>query len=512
MAAAETGAFPGGKVGGMGDVVRDIPKALAEQGQQVDVITPGYQYFSTLPGAVKKGSFRVPFRTGEETVEIFLIQSDKQPQTRNWVLESPAFAPDGAGKIYCDDPSNRAFATDASKFALFSIAVCQILVDGLLEEYQVIHLHDWHCAPVSVLAHYDPRYASLKARRLVYTIHNLSLQGIRPLQDDESSFFAWYPWLKPDLSKIHDLHYENCFNPMRAAINLCDRIHAVSPTYACEIQKPTEPETGFVGGEGLEKDLQNAAREKRLVGILNGCEYPEEHHESQFDSFLISCQELVERWMMAGTVDENVHTIALQRISEWRKNFSCSPSFLMTSVGRLADQKVRLLMERLDDGRSSFELILELVEPGIFVMLGRGNTEIEQFFTSKAVAKKNFLFLRGFDETLSAELYQLGDLFLMPSSFEPCGISQMLAMRAGQPCLVHGVGGLKDTVKHRINGFVFEGPSTTTQVDAMVRGFIEALDMKRSGPDDWQVLADNARATRFLWSEFAGDYVSLLYS
>jgi len=133
-----------------------------------------------------------------------------------------------------------------------------------------------------------------------------------------------------------------------------------------------------------------------------------------------------------------------------------SPQHIITSIGRLTEQKVRLYTSELEDGGNTLDhLLATLGERGIFILIGSGDPEYEAFFTRMAARHNNFLFLNHYAERLSRQLYASGDLFVMPSSFEPCGISQMLAMREGQPCLVHAVGGLKDTVSHGSNGFTF---------------------------------------------------------
>lgn len=187
MVAAENGALPGGKVGGMGDVIRDVPQALAEQGVHVDVVTPGYQHFSSLAHAKKEGEITVRFGSAEEIVSIYRVDESSGGNVVFWALEHPLFACGGKGKIYCDDPADRPFASDARKFALFCMAICKWLTSGALAVPEVIHLHDWHAALVRVLAEYDPEFHDLKSCHWVYTIHNLALQGIRPLSGDESS-------------------------------------------------------------------------------------------------------------------------------------------------------------------------------------------------------------------------------------------------------------------------------------------------------------------------------------
>ncbi len=515
MLAAENGAIPGGKVGGMGDVMRDVPRALAALGHELDVVTPGYQAFSTLPGARQVAAIQVPFAGRDERITVHRLDLEPGPESapvRHWLLEHPAFAPVTPGKIYCDDPADRPFATDAHKFALFSRAALHLLLAGDLRP-DVLHLHDWHTAFAAILLRYDPVYLALSRIPLVYTIHNLALQGVRPLYGDGSSLGHWFPGLKYSPVDICDPRYAGCVNPMRAAINLCDRIHAVSPTYAREIQKPADPDAGFSGGEGLDKDLQKAHREGRLHGILNGCAYDVARAEGNYADFMECAGDHLEQWLSQQPLLDSGHYLALRRLDAWRARDRARPDFLLTSVGRLTGQKVSLLRQPQKDGRSTLEHLLERLAAvnGQLIMLGSGDPAFEQFFTALAARHKHFLFLRGFSETLAHWLYSRGDLFLMPSSFEPCGISQMLAMRAGQPCLAHGTGGLVDTIDDDRNGFLFYGDTPFQQAENLLDRFDEVLAMRETRSAAWHKLCDGAAAARFRWEDVAKAYVAQLY-
>ena len=146
MAAAENDALPRGKVGGIADVVRDIPLALADTGQEVNVVMPGYGSLSKLSGAQYITSLQVMFGGQMKAIEIFKITLEKQHKSvTQWVIEHPLFAIGGIGKIYCDDPDNRPFASDATKFALFSAAVAKAIVSNVFGNIDVLHLHD--CIP-----------------------------------------------------------------------------------------------------------------------------------------------------------------------------------------------------------------------------------------------------------------------------------------------------------------------------------------------------------------------------
>lgn len=550
MAAAENDALPKGKVGGIGDVVRDIPLALADIGQDVDVVMPGYGSLSKLPNAQHITSLEVMFGGQNQTVNIFKVildnlstkssKSSSKDKVTQWVIEHPLFAIGGIGKIYCDDPENRPFASDATKFALFSASVAKAIVSGVFGKIDVLHLHDWHTAMVSVLRAYDPEYQALQSIKTVYTIHNLALQGIRPLDGDESSLKAWFPYLSFDENQINDPRYAHCFNPMRAGINLSDKVHAVSPTYAKEILLPSKPEQGYFGGEGLETDLQRAADSHKLHGILNGCEYPsleqnldssldknvdssadsDEHviNPLDIDDLITLCENEILKWVEDKPLVDNAHLMALTRlkqISNKRVSNKKAPKqpIILTSVGRITDQKVRLFQQVMQNGRTALEqLLTHLSDDGVFILLGSGDKKLENFLTHIASLHENFIFLKGYSQTLSESLYVAGDLFLMPSSFEPCGISQMLAMRAGQPCLAHSVGGLSDTIIDHENGFTFTGDNPLHQAENMLNCFQSAITLKKQQPKNWHQISSNALSARFLWRDVAQDYVKLLYS
>ncbi|RLQ22486.1 glycosyltransferase [Seongchinamella sediminis] len=513
MVAAENDALPGGKVGGIGDVVRDIPAALGADGHQVQVVTPGYGAFSRLSGATAVGELQVRFRGRQEQVRLLRVPA-KAPRKNvtQWILEHPLFAIGGEGRIYCDDPCHRPFATDASKFALFCAAVATAVVEGAFSRLDVLHLHDWHTALVAVLRAFDPGYRQLRFIHTVYTIHNLALQGIRPFDGDESSLRAWFPELHFAAEQISDPRDQHCINPMRAGVNLSDTVHAVSPSYAQEIQRPSDPQHGFYGGEGLQDDLRRAAGEGRLHGILNGCEYPRDTGAKlPLADLLRLCEDELLNWVARNPEVASAHLIASRRLARWFADLA-GPALVITSVGRLTDQKVLLLRQVMADGRTALEHLLSVLgKRGIFILLGSGDPRIEQILARVAAQCENFLFLKGYSEAVSAGLYASGDLFLMPSSFEPCGISQMLAMRAGQPCLVHSVGGLRDTVADERSGFAFMGDNPGEQAQHMIARFTQALETRLDSPERWQAIVREAAAARFLWSDVARELVATVY-
>jgi starch synthase len=512
MIAAENDALPGGKVGGIGDVVRDLPRALAKRDCTVSVLTPAYGALHQLPGAEKISDIKVNFGGATQTLQLYRVVIRKTLiDVHHYVIEHPLFSTCGKGQIYCDDPAGRPFATDASKFALFCQAAASAIVKSAFAKIDVIHLHDWHAAFLLILRRYDPAYKALKAVRCTFTIHNLALQGIRPFSGDQSSLAQWYPGLKYKRSQLADPRWSDCVNPMAAGIRMADAINTVSPSYAEEILRPSEVAAlGQYGGEGLEKDLRAAQAENRLFGILNGCVYLKKPKPA-LSSWGALVDLMHDQLLLMAAEDPTLSSalfIAQKRLDELSRS---RPKFILTNVGRITEQKVRLLRQATSSERSALEVVLDtLGENGLLIMVGSGDPGYEQFLTETAARYRNFIFLCGYAEDLVRSLYEMGDLFLMPSSFEPCGISQMLSMRAGQPCLVHHVGGLHDTVEDNVTGFAFTGKNPTEQADNLVTTLQRAL-IAKSKPKKWQTMRKKAAAKRFKWADSVDAYLKQLY-
>jgi starch synthase len=484
-----------------------LPIAISRLGWQATVITPSYGMFHLLDGAKHVQTLDVDFGGTTLAVDVFEIPGVSE-NVYNIVFEHSLFSPQGAGKIYCSDDSTRPFATDASKFALLS-ATAATWIDQLDRVPDAVHLHDWHAAMYIPLREYDDRFKRLRNIRTVFTIHNLAYQGIRPINGDESSLESWFPGLNIDYETIRDARYSDCINPMATAIRLADSVSTVSPTYAGEIQNPSDASRGFIGGEGLEADLRKANTEGRLVGILNGCEYPTtKGRKPGWQRILNMAKVQLVKWQHSD-IDPGYADTAIQQISSLPRR---RPKSVVVSIGRLVEQKVSLFLEVLADGRTALEHVLEVIGPnGVLIIVGSGDAEYEKQVHDIASVSKNFVFLRGYSDPLAEALYKSGDLFLMPSSFEPCGISQMLSMRAGQPCVVHGVGGLKDTVHNGSNGFVFDGNSTVEQATNFVATVTRALQVKLKYKELWQDICNNAAAARFDWPTAAKQTVGKMY-
>ncbi|WP_200821200.1 glycosyltransferase [Oceanicoccus sp. KOV_DT_Chl] len=255
--------------------------------------------------------------------------------------------------------------------------------------------------------------------------------------------------------------------------------------------------------------MQCAQQQGRLVGILNGCDYPDETANTQsLEGFCAAAESAVMQSIGKYSQLRSVDYIALRRLETWAQH--SGP--LLTSIGRLTDQKVLLLRQDYQGKCLLAELLNRLAAKNArLIILGTGNAAIEKEFLELAGSYSNFLFLNLYGERLSEQLYQLGDLFLMPSSFEPCGISQMLAMRAGQPCIAHAVGGLANTIVNNKNGFTFSGDDLVEQGSQLLQCVDGALQLLNDKPKVWQKIALGAKKSRFDWSASVELYVKKLY-
>ena len=209
------------------------------------------------------------------------------------------------------------------------------------------------------------------------------------------------------------------------------------------------------------------------------------------------------------TPSSEAHELALERVAALPKR---RPTHVVTSIGRLVAQKATLLLHGDDSGDSPIERIANhLGRDAVVIILGSGEAAFEERMTDVARKLPNLIFLCGYSEVLADPLYHAGDLFLMPSSFEPCGISQMLAMRKGQPCIAHRVGGLGDTIIDGETGFLFEGATPDAQADAFVETTLRALALRTNDPLRWQELQQAAAAERFDWASAAQQTIDTLY-
>ncbi len=503
--AAENDAVPRCKAGGMGDVVRDVPCQIASRGDMVSVITPSYSRLHHSD-AIKISDIKFVFRGVPHNGEIYEVEGKKKVEgIRHFVLHHPDIKAGDIAHIYFNDP-DQPFYTDANVFSLFCTAVAAAVREELFGELDIIHLHDWHSSMLLFLREFNPRFKVLKEIRMVYTIHNLAIQGIRPFDNNYSSVQAFYPDVNYDREKLRDRRYSDCINLMAVGIRLADAVHTVSPSYKEDIQKPSNP-PHFIGGEGLEEDLRKAEVEGRLFGILNGANY-KDVAQVEKGILLRQCVRRLFRWLQEEKKDYKAHYLAHtgEKITRWQEH---KPDFICSSVARLTEQKFFFFKK---DPNLLAGLMDKLTQVnGVYILLGTGAPEYELIFREASYKHKNFIFINAQSDSIIDMLYQDSNLYLMPSQFEPCGISQMLAMRNGQPCLVHHTGGLKDTVKHMHTGFSFDGNTMEEKTASFIEVFSDAVDLFFQDKKAWNKICANAKKQRFTWEKSVDEYYQKLY-
>ncbi len=502
--AAENDAIPDCKAGGMGDVVRDVPRQISAMGDKVHVVVPSYGRLH------QNGTFKThlnfPLRGTTYTADLYEVIPKKEfKNVHHYAIHHPEIEEGDIAHIYHNDPTEP-FYTDAIKYFIFCTAVAEALKKEAFGKLDVVHMHDWHSSLVLFLKKYHPTYKSLKQMRYVYSIHNLAIQGIRPFENNYSSLKTWFPEIDYDEKALMDYRYQDCVNLMAVGIRLADAVHTVSPSYKEDVLKPSSPPE-FIGGEGLEKDLLKAENEGRLYGILNGCNYGNIRVADTGKLYRNTVKALF-RWLQEESKKYKADFLAHtgEKVMQY---VTKQPKFIVSSVARLTEQKF-YFFKRSPEAFVSILKKLDEVD-GIFMLLGTGAPEYEALFREMSHAHQNFIFTNGQSEDLIDSIYLESNLYFMPSLFEPCGISQMLAMRNGNPCLVHHTGGLIDTVEHMKTGFTFDGDTYDEKIRNMLKSFDLALDVFKNDPKKWERIRSAAKKMRFTWEKSVTNYYKQLY-
>ena len=466
---AASEAVPFCKTGGLADVAGSLPPALAAQGVETAVILPLYRL--------------VKERFADQLT--FLCYDYVDLAWRHAYCGLFSLKKDGVTWYFLDNeqyfgrPELYGCADDGERFGFFSRAVVKML-DHLDFWPDVIHCNDWQTALIPIYLKDDgvreERYRSV---RTVLTIHNIEYQGRYDPYCLGGLFGLDRGWVDDGT-----LLLDGDLNLLKGAILTADAVNAVSPTYA--------------------QELKNPYFAHRMEGILTQCGYKLSGVLNGIDMKLYD--PAADPRIAANYTAENISGKAADK-AELQKALGLRPepeTPIIAMVSRLVTHKgLDLIREVMGD-------IMEL--PVQFVLLGSGDAAYEDFFRHAAERWPERMAIRlGYDEALSMAIYAGADLFLMPSRSEPCGLSQMIAMRYGTVPIVRETGGLKDTVqpyeawRDAGTGFTFANYSSAD----MLHVLREAAYLYKDYPDAFARLRRRAMERDFSWNRSAGDYLKI---
>lgn len=460
-------AAPYAASGGLGDVMGSLPQALmaARPDYEVSVILPLYSKVSaeTRAKMTKVCSFEMPYvwrrsycgihKLTENGVDYYFVDNEQ----------------------YFKRDAMYGQGDDGERYAFFCHAVIEFMLrTGYIPD--VLHAHDWQAA-LSIV-YLKLRFAmcgELRGIKTVFTIHNIEYQGKFPMSILGDIFdIGW--------ENACVMEYDGAINLLKAAVVCADRVTTVSPSYAKELRDP-------YFAYGLDKIIRMF--EPKMSGIINGVDgvtFDPARGDIPFSFTADNANE--------GKAEN-------KRALQEKLGLPVDPAVpVIAMVSRLTEGKGMDLVLRVFD-----EIMEQQVQ---FILLGTGDGNYEQIFSSLGSRYPDAArILLKFDRTLSKEIYAGADIFLMPSKTEPCGLSQMIACRYGTVPVVHGVGGLGDSIvpysEENSNGFVFRN----FNAHDMLFRIKDALSLYRSDKDGWHALVSRAARTDFSWDASAQKYVAL---
>ncbi|MBN2600722.1 MAG: glycogen synthase [Candidatus Marinimicrobia bacterium] len=472
--------YPFSKVGGLGDVAGALPTELAVLGAEIMVITPCYGSINHSDFDIQESPYRFTVKLGNEAIECGLSrwQSPEHPNFRVYFIENEHYF--GSRGVY-NDHKGISYDDNVKRFLLFSRAALEAFkVLNWIPD--IIHCNDNHCATIPVyLKNRSVDYSYIWNTKTLLTLHNIAYQGIVKMDQ-------WELFNLPD-----DLFYPTApmewygqINPLKAGILMADAVSTVSPTHAEEIRKSQELSAGLKG--------VLASTGKAVWGILNGVDYSE--WDPQTDIYI------TKPYSLKTVADKRFNKIALLNDVGIDQAMVNKP--LISMVTRLVEQKgIPLLIEALER-----LLALDLA----ILILGSGEPDYERSLSAFAERFPGRLKIDfGYNNPLSHKIMAGCDIFLMPSRYEPCGITQMVAFKYGTVPLVHQTGGLADTVVRwdgqSGNGFLFELYSA----DDLIQSVLEAIFVY-SDKNQWRRIMLNGMAADFSWQQSAKQYMELYRS
>jgi starch synthase len=464
--------IPFAKTGGLADVAGALPKFLSRLGAEVRVFMPFYREVRAKNLALRIALPRAVLDMARGPVEFSVLEFRAEGFPVYFIAQDAFYDRDHLyGTPAGDDPDN------GERFAFFARAALETM-KALDFAPDILHGHDWQAA--SAFAYLKFLYADdpfFKNAGSLFTIHNLAYQGLF----EEKVLAA--VGLPRRLFNMNDLEFFGKVNYLKAGILYATAVNTVSPRYSREIQTP---EFGC-GLDGLLRSRSHA-----LSGILNGVDY------TAWDP--ASDRLIPASFSPAALAGKSVCRAGLLEAFELDPAGEAPVAGMVT---RLAAQKgVDIVCEALE---GVFKLGVSVI------ILGTGDQKIQDFLRDAQKKYRGRLGLKiAFDEKLAHTIYAGSDLFLIPSRYEPCGLTQMYALKYGTIPVVRATGGLDDTIQEfdpaarTGNGFKFEAATPEDLLSALGR----AVDVFGHG-DAWRVLIKNAMAADFSWSRSAAEYLAL---
>ena len=467
IVAAEMG--PLAKAGGLADVIGALPQALLRAGAKPAVILPAYPALLEHK-ATSVVDANLELTLGADREPYRVLRADGPEGVPLYLIDHPGFF--GRAGIYGEGGVD--YPDNPRRFIFFGRAAAAV---AATLDPDILHVHDWHAAVTAIVAKADRALRDKLAKAAtVFTIHNLAFQGLFETRD--------FPLLGLDWSwySVNSLEFYGRVNLMKGAIVLADSVSTVSPSYAYETAH--DPEIGF-GLDGVLRDKGD-----RYRGILNGADY---HEWDPAKDPLIGT-----RYTPARRAGKKV---CLYDLREELKLPHRIDTPVIGMVTRMTQQKgIELLGQALN----------RVLDADIqLVMLATGEPRLERQFNEAARRNRETLrVINGFDNALAHRIQAGSDMFLMPSRYEPCGLTQMYALKYGSAPIVRATGGLKDTVTDFNptncigNGFTF----TDYTPDALVATVERAAAVFRR-PGQWVRLMSNCFKAEFSWAQAAGQYL-----
>jgi starch synthase len=464
---------PFSRAGGLADVSRSLPLALARLGHEVSICTPRYRQSRNIkpPAKLLKPNLEVPISWMKKTAQVF--QSSLEDQVPVYLIDrEDLYNREGLyGNEYGDYQDN------AERFIFFSRAVLELCL-ALNLQPDIIHCNDWQTGLITVyLKTLYKDSPPLSTAASLFTIHNLGYQGLFWHYDLHLTGLGW------ELFTPQGLEFFGKLNLMKGGIVFADILNTVSPTYRREILKP---DNGF-GLEGILK-----TREKDLFAVLNGVDY--QHWDPARDPLLPA------NYTASSLEDKKVCKTHLQDLFQLKRKTEFP---IIAIISRLLDRKGLDLVSRIFP--SLMELDLEII------LMGQGVDQYQTWAMEMVRKYPGLVGLEmGYNENLAHRIQGGADILLMPSRYEPCGLDQLYALKYGTIPIVRAVGGLEDTVEdfnpqtNQGTGFKFR----EYEVEKLFQTVQRALQVFRDKPN-WNRLIRHAMEQDFSWEKSAGQYQQL---